>query len=131
MFDAVEDLSTYPRWLGIVGSAEPVDAHVDDAGPAWQVALQARLGPLVRRKQVRMVRTAHEPLTSVRFERREQDGETHGTWVLSSMVTPAGDGTDLLVSVHYSGLTWVPGLDRLLREEAKRAGRRLDALLAD
>lgn len=128
---AVGDLSTYPHWLSIVAAAEPADAHRDDAGPAWQVTLRARLGPLVRRKRLRMVRTTFdEGGGRVSFERVEHDGERHGTWVLSAAVDTTAGATELTVGLHYDGAGWVPGLDLLLRQEATRAGRRLDRFLA-
>lgn len=136
----VADLRTYPTWLGIVGAAEPTAPHPDDPGPAWHVTLQARLGPLVRRKGLRMVRTTPEHAadddsdtdeTIVVFERMEHDGRSHGEWILTSRVRAGkGGGSTLAVELRYDGVGWVPGLDLLLREEAKRAGRRLDALLA-
>ena len=176
VWSAVSDLGTYPRWLGIVALAVPEPRHADDGGrPAWLVTLQARLGPLVRRKRVRMVRvepgpaggpeeaiaaapvgasehaaTLAAPVWTVRFERAELDGRTHSSWTLAVTVSPprhppqpdhpeveratsrSGDHrpTRLEVELHYDGLAWGPGLDLLLREEARTAGRRLEALLA-
>lgn len=127
---AVADLATYPRWLGIVAAVEPADAHPEDAGPAWQVTLQARLGPLVRRKRLRMVRTMFdEAARRVRFERAEHDGDRHGTWVLTAAVDAATSATTLTIGLRYDGVGWIPGLDVLLRQEARRAGQRLARFL--
>src|SRR5690606_30121098 len=53
LFPWVADLDRYPQWLDIVPRAVPVDAHADDAGPAWSVDLRGRLGPFARSKRLR------------------------------------------------------------------------------
>ena len=137
VFAEVADLGTYPDWLSIVGRAEPASPHDDDAGPAWMVDLQARIGPLTRRHRVRMVRTRHEPPRAVRFERVEHDGREHSAWVLSADVAPAGDdggtgpvgpGSRLDMHLHYSGGR-LPLIEVVIREEIRRAGRRLEGRL--
>lgn len=154
VFAAATDLATYPAWFAIVGEATPTSADPGDPGPAWTVTLQARLGPLVRRKRLRMVRAdltapATPPATppdetggaGVRFERRELDGRSHGIWVLTVSAAPVAGAdspsgsttlasTSLTVGLRYDGVGWVPGVDLLLREEARRAGRRLEVFLA-
>ena len=132
VFPAVADLATYPRWLAIVGSARPSEADPGgaDPGPAWAVDLVARLGPLARRKRVRMVRERCDDGAVARFARRELDGRSHSAWVLEATLTAApGDRTVLRMHLHYGGARWLPGLDLLLREEARRAGARLERLL--
>lgn len=129
VFAAVADLATYPHWLGIVltAAAEPGDG-ID--GPAWRVEIGARLGPLRRAKRLRMARTHHDPPTAVRFERHEHDGQDHSPWVLTA--TLAGtEATDLAMELHYGGGFPLPGLDRILQQEIKRAPGRLYRYLAD
>lgn len=134
----LEDLSTYPSWLTIVGSAMPAPAHPDDPGPAWAVEIVGRIGPLVRRKQVRMVRVDHDRAGGlVRFERHEHDGRSHNRWILTGRATPssptvegATTTTDVEVRLHYSGGARIPGADLLLGQEVRRAGRRLEQYLA-
>lgn len=130
----LEDLSTYPSWLTIVGSATPAPAHPDDVGPAWAVEIVGRIGPLVRRKRVRMVRVDHDRVAGlVRFERQEHDGRSHNEWVLTGAAVrdPADEGnTDVTVGLHYGGSARIPGADLLLGQEVRRAGGRLASYLA-
>jgi hypothetical protein len=132
VFEAVADLDTYPHWFTIVARA--VAAPADE--PTWDVDLAARFGPLGYTKRVRMVQV-HASVDDghVRYERQETDGRPHSAWVLDAQVAPAAgaaaDGpTDVRVRLHYDGIAWLPGLDLLLRQEAKRAGARLAAYLA-
>lgn len=134
VFDAMVDLDTYPHWFTIVDRA--VAAPADE--PTWDVDLAARVGPFKRTKRVRMVQVhASFEEGHVRYERQEADGRPHSAWVLEVHVAPASppdetDGvTDLRVRLHYDGIAWVPGLDLLLRQEARRAGTRLTAFLAE
>jgi hypothetical protein len=131
VFGYVQDLTTYPSWFTIVDRVAPA-RHADPAEPAWDVDLAARLGPLKRTKRVRMVRSALDLETHhARFERREADeGRSHSAWVLDGQVTDDGVGGCVLrMHLHYGGIAWVPGLDLLLREEAKRAAARLERVL--
>lgn len=126
---ALEDLATYPHWLTIVGAAEPAPAHPDDqARPAWWVDLVGRVGPFRRTKRVRMVRTVLDrPAGTVRFERVEHDGRSHNTWILTAEASVAAGGrTTVHVHLHYGGGRTLPGADLLLRQEANRAGARLE-----
>lgn len=126
---ALEDLATYPHWLTIVGAAAPAPAHPDDGDrPAWWVDLVGRVGPFRRSKRVRMVRTALDPeVGTVRFERVEHDGRTHNAWILTAEAAVAGAGrTTVHVHLHYGGGRTLPGADLLLRQEAHRAGARLE-----
>lgn len=126
MFAAVSDLSTYPKWLGIVLSAEREDAAV------WRVELGARLGPLRRAKTLRMARTEHDPAARrVRFERDEADGKEHSAWVLDGHVAHEGAAATLTMRLYYGGSLWLPGLTQLLEQEIRRAPGRLYRLLAD
>jgi hypothetical protein len=121
----VADLGTYPDWLDIVSSAEPVVAADGDAGAAWDVVLRASLGPLRRSKRLRMVRTVEEERT-LRFERREVDGRSHSPWVLEATLT--GDEPVVLrMRLHYGGSLWLPVLDRVLSDEIERSRSRLVA----
>lgn len=142
----VDDLTTYPDWLEIVGAAAPGAPEVGDPGPAWQIDLRAQLGPLRRSKRLRMVRveaagidTSDAPGSSlVRFERRETDGRSHSMWRLDAELVPVGtsredaggDETSLTMALHYDGSLWLPMLDRLLAEEIRRARRRLPDVIA-
>lgn len=129
VFAWVDDLTRYPDWLGLVSRAEPVEAHPDDEGPAWSIDLRARLGPLARAKRLRMVRTVHEPPHGVAFERREHDGRDHSPWVLRAEVGDHGDGSRLVMHLHYGGGLFGPVLEKLLRDEIDRSRPRLAALV--
>ena len=124
VFAEIADLTTYPEWLGIVRSVRP-------DGDAWSVDIGARIGPLWRTKRVRMVRAEAQPPSLVRFERAERDGRSHSAWVLTGSVEDDGDDskTRLTMHLHYGGSAWLPFVDRVLADEIRRAGRRLDARL--
>ena len=87
LYALVSDLGTYDQWLDIVHRVETADVDAEDPGPAWIVTLRARLGPLARSKRLRMVRTVHDGVSAVRFERRELDGRRHSAWKLASAVS--------------------------------------------
>jgi len=125
VFAEVARLDTYPHWLGLVQRAERAPADSGDPGPAWLVDLGARLGPIRRTKRVRMVRAEARPPRLVRFERRELDGGRHSAWVLAAEVAPAAGGSSLTMTLHYGGAARLPGVDRLLADEVRRAAGRL------
>jgi hypothetical protein len=131
LFPWVEELDRYPEWLDIVPRAVPVDAHADDAGPAWSVDLRGRLGPFARAKRLRMARTVLEPGSHVRFERAEHDGRQHSPWVLDAVVHEIPSGCRLTMGLHYGGRLWMPALDRLLADEINRSRPRLLARVAE
>ncbi|MGH9116769.1 MAG: SRPBCC family protein [Acidimicrobiales bacterium] len=125
LFPWVDDLDRYPQWLEIVTRAQ-------SAGPeAWLVDLRGRLGPLARSKRLRMARTVRQPPRAVVFERRETDGRTHAPWRLTASVEPLGDGSRLVMRLHYGGGLWGPVIERLLGDEIERSRPRLLELLAD
>lgn len=128
VFRWVEDLTTYPRWFRIVDRVR--DAAAVEGEQRWDVDLAARLGPLKRTKRVRMARPVHDlGERKVCFERDEGDGRGHSAWVLQAGVAPHPGGCRLRMRLHYGGVAWVPGLDLLLRDEARRAGGRLERLV--
>ncbi|HEY1116531.1 MAG TPA: SRPBCC family protein [Acidimicrobiales bacterium] len=134
LFEWVGALDTYDRWLDIVprtAGAAPIDG---DPGPAWEVTLRGRLGPLARSKRLRMVRTEHRPPVGDEpgravFERRETDGRDHATWRLGATVDATATGSRLVMDLHYGGTLWVPLLDRVLSSEIDSSRRRLRALV--
>jgi len=141
VYDVVSDLGTYPRWLDIVSAARPVPGR--DA--TWDVDLRAQLGPFRRIKRLRMRRSVADEPTHVRFERHEEDGRSHSSWVMDARITPAAgtsgrgndpddpdevDEVELEVTLNYSGALWVPMLDRVLSDEIRRSRGRLAALVA-
>jgi hypothetical protein len=121
VFAVVSDLTTYPSWLGIVQRVEP-----DPVGDGWLVDIGARMGFLSRSKRVRMERTAHEAPSRSRWERCELDGRPHPAWVLEAAL----DGGRLTMHLSYDGGMSLPGIELLLREEVRRAGRRLEDLVS-
>jgi hypothetical protein len=124
VFPWVAELDRYPAWLEIVPKA------VTDGADAWLVDLRGRLGPLARRKRIRMARTALDAPRSVRFDRAELDGREHAAWVLEASVAPTAEGSHLIVRLHYGGGLFAPVLERLLAEEIERSRQRLLKLLA-
>ena len=134
LFGWVGSLDTYDRWLDIVPRTAPSPAADGDPGPAWDVTLRARLGPLARSKRLRMVRTQHlapTPDAAGRavFERRETDGREHATWRLTATVEPTPTGSRLLMDLHYGGSLWMPLLDRALQGEIESSRGRLRSLV--
>jgi len=131
LFAWVEDLGRYPQWLDIVPRAEAVEAQEGDPGPAWSVDLRGRLGPFARSKRLRMVRTVHEPMDRVRFERLEHDGRQHAGWVLSAEVAAVDGGSRLSMHLHYGGGLGGPLVERLLTDEITQSKPRLLALVEE
>jgi Polyketide cyclase / dehydrase and lipid transport len=147
VFAQVRDLGGYPAWLGIVHQAICEVPDVPAAGGAvgdpdggsavaWLVDLGARLGPVRRSKRVRMVRVTDEAPALARFERVECDGRAHSAWVLTARIegleglaVGASAGSRLTVHLHYGGRAWLPLVELALRDEIRRAGPRLDAVL--
>jgi uncharacterized protein YndB with AHSA1/START domain len=124
VFPWVDDLARYPSWLGIVSRVEPAGELT------WSVDLRGRVGPFARSKRLRMRRTVAEPHRLVVFERHEDDGRDHSTWVLRATLEPLeDDGTHLTVHLAYGGALWGPVLERVLREEIGRAKKRLQVLV--
>ena len=123
----VNDLGGYPRWMGLVHTVTP-EAGADE--PAWSVELRAKVGPFARSKRLRMVRTIDDSPTHVRFERRERDTNSHGTWILDARL----DGTTttrLTVRLQYEGRLWSSVVERVLRDEVERSKERLLALVSE
>ena len=135
LFAWVGSLDTYDRWLDIVPRSVPAPAADGDPGPAWDVTLRGRLGPLARSKRLRMVRTEHvapagpDGRGRAVFERRETDGREHATWRLTAAVEPTDAGSRLVMDLHYGGSLWVPLLDRVLTGEIESSRQRLRALV--
>ncbi|MGH9155104.1 MAG: SRPBCC family protein [Acidimicrobiales bacterium] len=126
VFAEVANLDNYPAWLGLVQRAERCERLTDDPGPAWMVDLGARLGPIRRTKRVRMVRAEARPPKLVRFERRETDGRQHSAWTLTAEIEAAVAGSRLTMGLHYGGGARIPGVDRLLTDEVRRATKKLE-----
>ena len=143
----VRDLDQYPQWLSIVpradrekhGARAADERAADDEGaaapsldeqPAWAVELRAKLGPLARSKQLRMVRTVDDA-EHVRFERREHDGRDHSPWVLDAEIHPTEIGSRLTMTLHYGGKFGGGVLERLLTEEIETSKPRLRALVEE
>jgi hypothetical protein len=124
LFHWVEDLGRYPAWHTIVTRAEP------DGDGAWLVDLRGRLGPLARSKRLRMERVVFEADQQVVFRRVERDSRHHAEWILRATIAPAGDGSRLVMDLHYGGAFWGPVLERLLREEIDASRGRLLALVS-
>lgn len=134
LFEWVGGLDSYDRWLEIVPRTTEAPAIEGDPGPAWDVTLRGRLGPLARSKRLRMARTEHRPPEGEApgravFERRETDGRDHAAWRLAATVDATPTGSRLVMDLHYGGSLWVPLLDRVLSSEIEASRRRLRALV--
>lgn len=125
VFDVVDDLGRYPAWMGLVHSAEPADDG------SWAVQLRARIGPLARSKKLTMTRVEHDRPRHVRFERRENDGRSHGAWILDVTVESVPGGTRLVMVLEYGGRLWSSVVERVLHDEIEASKRRLDEVLTD
>ena len=133
LFAWVDDLGDYPAWMSLTHRVVPAEpsAEVDGDAPAWNVELRGRVGPLARSKRLRMVRTRLEDGRLVVFERRETDRRRHSPWVLTVRIEEAGEGSRLLVDLHYGGALWTGGLlERALSDEIERGRERLIELVS-
>lgn len=135
-FALVDDLSAYPAWMDLVHSVQEVSV-VDDPR-AWDVELQAQVGPFARSKRLRMVRVLHDPPRRVVFERAEVDDRQHSSWVLAANLDPVLSPTDspgataLTMTLTYGGNLWTGAvLQRVLDDHVERGAATLRALLAD
>ena len=123
---ALSDLETYPEWLSLVSSADPIPGE-----NAWLVTLRARLGPLARSKRLRMIRTELDDLR-VRFERAETDDRNHANWILEASVDPTSPTScSAKVHLHYSGALWSAPLEIVLASFEGTAADRLSAYLSN
>lgn len=129
VFPYVARLEQYPHWLRLVHGATPIPG--DDA-TAWTVELRAQVGPFARSKQLRMVRSSHEPDRLVEFERAEVDGKQHARWALRVEVDHAdADSSTVTMHLAYDGALWTGGLlDRVLDEEIRRGRAGLTTLVS-
>jgi hypothetical protein len=138
VLDVVSDLATYPGWLDLVTRAEPVEGLEGDPGPAWDVELRGKVGPLARSKRLRMVRVEQatpegptpEGHGSVRFERREVGDRSRSPWVLTAEVAGDGTGCTLTMRLHYGGSLWGSVLDRVLADAVERGRSRLPQVIS-
>jgi len=128
LFAWVDDLSNYPQWMTLVHDVNRIDPSSEQL-PAWDVELQAKVGPFTRSKRLRMVRTVHEPTSSVVFERREVDGRNHAPWVLAATVQPDGSdptSSSIIMELRYEGNLWTGAvLQRVLDDEVRRGSAAL------
>lgn len=123
LFAWVDDLANYPEWMTLVHDVLILDDDVD--GPAWDVELQAKVGPFTRSKRLRMVRTRHEPTASVVFERREIDGRNHAPWTLTVAVDPVGADpatSAVAMELRYGGSLWTGAVLGRVLDDAVRRG---------
>jgi len=135
----VDDLTVYPRWMGLVHRAEALGD--DSLGrPTWTIELRARLGPFARSKRLTMVRTQYGNVAQagdaedwrVVFERGEPDGRKHSVWRLSVQLAAASGGSRLDMNLHYGGGMWVGGLvERALEDEIAASRERLLTLIGE
>jgi len=132
VFALVDDLERYPQWMQLVHDVASATPSGDDR-PAWEVELRAQVGPLARSKRLRMVRTVHEPVSAVVFERDEIDGRRHSPWVLRCAIGPeAADHVRLTMTLVYGGNLWTGAvLQRVLDDHVERGAAELSKLLAD
>lgn len=121
----IGDLTTYPRWMGLVHSVSPAD----DLG-GHRVELRGKIGPLARSKVLRMERV--DDTDRIRFVRRELDGRTHGRWELEAQITssqitssPASSESTLTMTLLYEGRWWSAVVEKLLSEEVEASKARL------
>jgi Polyketide cyclase / dehydrase and lipid transport len=129
VFPHLATLDRYPSWMRLVHRVDPVEP--DEGRPAWWVELRARVGPFTRSKQLRMVRTAHEPDHRVRYERVQFDERDHAAWVMTASTDAVDTGTRVFVELEYGGSLWTGGLlERVLEEEVRRGRESLRQLVS-
>ena len=130
VFALIDDLERYPSWMDLVHDVERVAGAASDPGPAWEVELQARVGPFARSKRLRMVRTLHDAAHAVVFERSEIDGRRHAAWTLrATLVDVDPDLVEVTMSLLYGGNLWTGAvLQRVLDDHVERGAAALVAL---
>jgi hypothetical protein len=133
LFAHVDDLAAYGVWMPLIHDVEPL-AVAPGCDPAWTVELRAQVGPFARSKRLRMERTVHEVDHLAVFERNEDDGRTHSTWVLRAELTRLEQRTPhtaLTMSMTYGGSLWSGVvLQRVLDEQVRRGSEALLALVS-
>lgn len=130
VYALVDDLAAYPAWMDLVHHVVEIDSPGVDR--AWDVELQAQVGPFARSKRLRMVRVVHDPDRQVVFERSEIDGRRHSPWVLRATLAPVGDSLiELVMTLSYGGSLWTGAvLQRVLDDHVERGTAALLDLLA-
>lgn len=139
-FALVDDLTAYPAWMDLVHDVSDVSPTPDQR--AWDVELQAQVGPFARSKRLRMVRVMCDAPYRVVFERSEIDGRRHSSWVLAATLEPApestgtsgtsgtSEATRLTMTLTYGGSLWTGAvLQRVLDDHVERGAATLRALL--
>ena len=131
LFEQVSVLDHYPPWMRLVHRVAPLEA--DDGRLAWWVELRAKVGPLARSKQLRMVRTVFEPGRRVRFDRVQHDDRDHAEWILTAAVgDQTEDGTYLTMHLEYTGELWTSSiLGRILDDEVRRGSAALSRVFSE
>ena len=132
-FALIADLRCYLQWMDLVHDVndEDIEGASPDAPRAWNVELQAQVGPFARSKRLRMVRVVHDPPREVVFERAELDGRDHSAWVLRATLSPeVDDEVELAMSLSYGGNLWTGAvLARVLDDHVERGAEALRELL--
>jgi hypothetical protein len=124
LFDEVSALEGYSAWIDIVHKAE----FAQDG--SWNVELRGKVGPFARSKRLRMERTVLELSRRVVFERREIDGRTHSSWILTATIEATPEGSRLTMHLHYGGSLFTGGvLEKMLADQILRGRERLLARL--
>lgn len=133
-FALVDDLAAYPAWMDLVHDVVPTESPTGE--PAWEVELQAQVGPFTRSKRLRMVRVVHEPPERVAFERVEIDDRRHSSWVLAATLAPVESAehesaTSITMTLTYGGNLWTGAvLQRVLDDHVERGAAALHRLLS-
>jgi hypothetical protein len=128
-FALVDDLDRYPAWMDLVHEVEAIGST--DGKRAWNVELQAQVGPFARSKRLRMARVVHEPPYRVVFERAEIDGRQHSPWVLAVTLGGHPPTTAITMTLTYGGNLWTGAvLQRVLDDHVERGAAALRSLLA-
>jgi Polyketide cyclase / dehydrase and lipid transport len=132
LFSYVDDLGAYERWMPLIHDVEPIEVGSGEI-PAWTVELRAQVGPFARSKRLRMERTIHHVDQLAVFERNENDGRSHSSWVLRAELTSIeGDATHtaLTMSMSYDGSLWSGAvLQRVLDDQVRQGSEALLALV--
>jgi hypothetical protein len=131
LFEQIAVLDRYPPWMRLVHRVTPLEP--DHGRLAWWVELRAKVGPLARSKQLRMVRTVFVPGRRVRFERIQHDDRDHAEWILTGEVGDQTDfGTHLTMHLEYTGELWSASiLGRILDDEVRRGSAGLSRVFSE
>lgn len=122
LFSVLSDLGSMQRWTDVARSVQRSEPRVDDLGPAWNVVLAAKVGPVRQKVLVRMVQVICESPASngryhVRFEGKIKNKPVRHPLVIEHWIEGDEVRASSSTEIHLRGGIKIPFLDRFLGGE--------------